>query len=48
MLVDAARVASIDALHVAAGVCAALLLGGAFANWVGLRPGTDEDDDRGG
>jgi hypothetical protein len=25
-------------------VCAALLLGGALANWIGLRPGVDEDD----
>jgi EmrB/QacA subfamily drug resistance transporter len=44
VLVDAARVASVDALHVAAAVCAALLLGGALANWIGLRPGVDEDD----
>ncbi len=43
MLVDAARSASVDAFHVAAGVCAALLLGGGLANWIGLRPGTDED-----
>ncbi len=45
MLVDAARVASVDALHVAATVCAALLLGGALANWVGLRPRPGEDAD---
>ncbi len=45
-LVDAARVASVDAFRVAAGVCASLLLGGALANWIGLRPGTDEDDRR--
>lgn len=44
VLVDAARVASVDALRLAAVVCAALLLGGALANWIGLRPGTDEDE----
>jgi EmrB/QacA subfamily drug resistance transporter len=46
MLVDAARLASVDALRVAVGVCGALLLGGALANWIGLRPGADEDDHR--
>jgi hypothetical protein len=33
----AAKVASIDALRLASLVCAALLVGGAAANWVGLR-----------
>jgi EmrB/QacA subfamily drug resistance transporter len=34
---DAARVASTSALHVAALVCAGLLVAGAVANWLGLR-----------
>jgi hypothetical protein len=36
-LVAAARAASVDALRLAAAVCAALLLAGSAANWVGLR-----------
>jgi EmrB/QacA subfamily drug resistance transporter len=43
-LVDAARIASVDALHLAATVCAALLAAGAAANWIGLRPGHDEGE----
>ena len=35
---DAATVASVDALRLAALVCAALLVGGAAANGIGLRP----------
>ncbi len=35
---DAAREASTEALHLAAMVCAGLLLAGAAANWYGLRP----------
>ena len=38
-LVMAARDASVDALRLAAIVCAALLAAGAVVNWVGLRPG---------
>jgi hypothetical protein len=34
----AARMASFDALHLAAIACALLLVAGAVANWVGLRP----------
>jgi EmrB/QacA subfamily drug resistance transporter len=44
----AARIASVDALRLAAIVCAALLVAGAAANWLGLRPGTSdsvEDDE---
>jgi EmrB/QacA subfamily drug resistance transporter len=44
-IVDAAREASVDALRLAATVCAALLLGGALANWIGLRPGADDEDE---
>ena len=44
-LVEAARIASVDALHLAAAVCAALLAGGAVANWIGLRPAKGEKDD---
>jgi EmrB/QacA subfamily drug resistance transporter len=44
-LVAAAREASVDALHLASIVCAALLVGGAVANGIGLRPGKGEADD---
>lgn len=37
-LADAALAASVDALRLAALVCAALLVAGALANWLGLRP----------
>jgi EmrB/QacA subfamily drug resistance transporter len=43
-LVAAARDASVDALHLAAAVCAALLLAGSATNWIGLRPGTPGDE----
>jgi EmrB/QacA subfamily drug resistance transporter len=42
-LVTAARDASVDALRLAALVCAALLLAGSAVNWVGLRPGGNGD-----
>jgi EmrB/QacA subfamily drug resistance transporter len=42
-LVEAARVASVDALRLAALVCAALLFAGSAVNWVGLRPGAHGD-----
>ncbi len=42
---QAALVASVDALHLAAAICAMLLLGGSLANWIGLRPVQDEDGD---
>ncbi len=38
----AARIASVDALRLAAIVCAALLGAGAAANWLGLRAGTGD------
>ncbi|MCJ7712662.1 MAG: hypothetical protein MUQ32_17725, partial [Chloroflexi bacterium] len=53
-LVDAALVASVDALHLAVTVCALLLLAGSLVNWIGLRPtpgeevGEDDPDDPGG
>jgi EmrB/QacA subfamily drug resistance transporter len=40
---EAATVASVDALRLACVVCAALLGGGALANWIGLRPGSGEN-----
>ena len=40
----AAHVASVDALHLAAVVCAVLLAAGALANWIGLRPGAEDSD----
>ena len=43
-LVAAAREASVDALRLAALVCAALLAAGAAVNWVGLRPGRQGED----
>ncbi len=42
-VVAASQTASTDALRLAAIVCAVLLVGGAAANWIGLRPGVDED-----
>jgi len=39
----AARIASVDALRLAAVVCALLLAGGSLANWFGLRPGADDE-----
>jgi len=49
-LVAAARDASVDALRLAAIVCAALLLAGSATNWIGLRPATrgEAEDDRAG
>jgi EmrB/QacA subfamily drug resistance transporter len=41
-LAAAARLASVDALRVAAIVCGLLLLAGAAANWFGLRPSADD------
>ena len=38
----AARIASVDALRLAAIVCSALLGAGAAANWLGLRAGTGD------
>jgi predicted MFS family arabinose efflux permease len=38
-LVAAARTASVEALHLAAAVCAGLLLAGSAVSWAGLRPG---------
>jgi EmrB/QacA subfamily drug resistance transporter len=46
-LAAAAREASVGALRLAALVCAALLAGGAIANWVGLRPSPDDADHAG-
>lgn len=43
-LVSASKDASVDALHLAAAVCGVLLLGGAVANGIGLRPRPGEDD----
>jgi predicted MFS family arabinose efflux permease len=43
-LVAASKDASVDALHLAAAVCAVLLLGGAAANGIGLRPTPGEDE----
>ena len=40
----AAHVASVDALRLAAVVCAALLAAGALANWIGLRPGAEDSE----
>ena len=39
----AAIEASVDAMHLAALVCALLLLGGSLVNWVGLRPRPGDD-----
>jgi EmrB/QacA subfamily drug resistance transporter len=41
-LVNAAREASVQALHLAAAACALLLLAGSLTNWVGLRPSAGE------
>jgi predicted MFS family arabinose efflux permease len=41
-LAAAAREASVGALRLAAIACAALLAGGALANWIGLRPSVTE------
>jgi hypothetical protein len=43
-LVAASKDASVDALHLAAIVCAVLLFGGAAANAVGLRPKPGEGE----
>ncbi len=42
-VIDAAREASTQAFHLAALVCAGLLVGGAAANWYGLRERDGED-----
>ena len=47
VVVSAAMVASVDAMRLAALVCAMLLLGGAATNWIGLRPGRDGPDAQG-
>jgi hypothetical protein len=46
-VVDAARIASVDALRLAAIACAALLVAGGIANWIGLRPAAGEGEARG-
>jgi EmrB/QacA subfamily drug resistance transporter len=43
-LVDAARAASVEALHLAAFACALLLLAGSATNWIGLRPTAGEGE----
>jgi EmrB/QacA subfamily drug resistance transporter len=43
-LVAASKDASVDALHLAAAVCGLLLLGGAAANGIGLRPSPGESE----
>ncbi len=43
-LVDAARAASVEALHLAAFACALLLLAGSVTNWIGLRPMAGEGE----
>ena len=40
----AAAIASVGALHLAALVCAALLIAGGITNWIGLRPGSGDEE----
>jgi hypothetical protein len=42
-IADAAREASTEAFHLAAIVCAVLLVAGAGTNWYGLRQGIEEE-----